>query len=43
MEGEVPNKNVAIFILPNTLSKNYLVDIKKAALKNNFLIQDKFQ
>ena len=36
MEGEVPNKNVAIFILPNTLSKNYLDDIKKSSTEKQF-------
>ena len=35
--------NDSIYILPNTLSKNYLQDLKKASLKNNFKICDEFK
>lgn len=32
-----------IFILPNNLSKTYLQDLKKAALRNKFKIEEKFE
>ena len=35
--------NERIFILPNTLSKTYLEDLKKAALKRNFPIEKEFK
>ena len=32
-----------IYILPNSMSKNYLQDLKKATLKNNFNVCDEFK
>ena len=36
------NENI-IYILPNSLSKNYIQDLKKAAVKNSFQIEDNFE
>ena len=35
--------NSLIYILPNSLSKNYVHDLKNASIKNGFTIVEKFE